>query len=132
MTQEFNGHVGQVAGRDIINQAEKRLWNSSVESLKVERKRCKRKHRWCCISMFMCRLVAIVLIAASSAAIIYHIWKHKLSFHSEDLIILAAWLIVMTVTSYWSALKSRRSYQAARIYAIRLDVIEYILFDRKK
>ena len=41
--QEFHGEVGQVAGRDIINEASQMLWDCETPDLKREFRRCKAK-----------------------------------------------------------------------------------------
>lgn len=42
-TQDFHSAVGQVAGRDIINEASQMLWDCETTELQREYKRCRSK-----------------------------------------------------------------------------------------
>ncbi|WP_153114607.1 hypothetical protein [Rhodocyclus tenuis] len=127
--QEFNGQVGYVAGRDIINVGAQMLWDCDTTELTWELKRCKAKlwqmRRDIFFSIpfwwFLAGVIGSVWLLLSDA------W-----FKIAGQFWMFAWMIgAMAIPSMWLATVRQRKGKMVAYYRERIEIIDTILQDRR-
>lgn len=127
-TQNFHGHVGQVAGGDIINteSGARTLWDESTPVLRGELRRCKAK-------LFDARRRhffnwPLGLVLAAMCAGMWFLLSGN--FASPNAIFwLLGWAALLFTAAYWLDLNRRRTSTQIAFYKQRIEIIELILMD---
>ena len=126
--QEFRGQVGQVAGRDIVNEASQMLWDCETSDLKREFKRCKAKlwqmRRDIFLNIPFFWFVTGVL--GSVWLLLSGTW-----FKIAGQLWMFAWMAgAIMIPSLWLAAIRQRKGKMVAYYRERLEIIDTILQDR--
>ncbi|WP_275760927.1 hypothetical protein [Ralstonia pseudosolanacearum] len=126
--QDFHSPVGQVAGRDIINEASQMLWDCETPDLQREFKRCKAKlwqmRRDIFLNIPFFWFVAGVL--GSAWLVLSGMW-----FKMAGQIWMFAWLVgAMMIPMLWLTAVRQRKGKMIAYYRERIEIIDTILQDR--
>jgi hypothetical protein len=128
MNQEFHGPVEQVAGRDIINAAEEKLWHCQTDDLIFERARCAKK-LWASRIRFVIN-IPLLWMLGGLALMIWGLLSGRVSIVAPDWTLWGIAFGGIIFPSYWLQATRRKEAQAIAIYRERIDLIDFILQDR--
>lgn len=126
--QEFHGEVGQVAGRDIINEASQMLWDCETPDLKREFRRCKAKLWQVRRDIFL-----NVPFFWSVAGMLGSAWLllSGTLFKIAGQLWFFAWMFgAMIIPMLWLGAIRQRKGKMVAYYRERIEIIDTILQDR--
>ncbi|MFZ5659173.1 MAG: hypothetical protein ACOY5C_04870 [Pseudomonadota bacterium] len=125
MDQTFNGPVGQVAGRDIVNVGNQDLRDFGAHELLAERKRCRIKLWGARLKLLGYAGIAVAMMLGIAALYLGNIGR-EMSATSYF-----GGMAVMTILSFMVIWIRQRFGALIALYATRLHVISMILYDSK-
>lgn len=127
-TQDFHSPVGQVAGRDIINEASQMLWDCETAELQIEYKRCRSKLWRAKRDLYMNVPFFWSLLGLASA--VWLLFSGTiLKFTSESWFF--PWLIgALVVPGIWHGSIKKKKAKMIGYYHERIEIIDLILQDR--
>lgn len=134
MSQEFNGPVEQVAGRDIHNYGGGSgggggtLWDNTTEELLQERLRCQAKLRGAWFRQYLnvpaiwtlCGLMLMLWMLLSGRALSVNVW-----------VLWGTAFAGIVAPSFWLQSVQRRERHALSFYRQRIAMIDFIVADRR-
>ncbi|WP_353189552.1 hypothetical protein [Pandoraea pnomenusa] len=125
--QEFYSQVGQVAGRDIINEASEMLWECETPALKREFKRCNAK-LWQMRRAIFLNVPFFWFIAGTMGSVWLLLTGTWFKISTP---VMFAWLVGATLipTAWLTAIRQRKGKMVA-YYRERIEIIDTILQDR--
>ncbi|MCZ8403181.1 hypothetical protein O9570_17140 [Achromobacter xylosoxidans] len=127
--QNFHGHVGQVAGGDIVNAGANSgtLWDDSIPVLQGELRRCKAKLFDARRRHFLNWPLGLTLAALGAG-----MWfLLSGNFANPNAIYwLMGWAAVLLTGTWWLDRNRRGTAMQIAIYKRRIATIEFILQDR--
>lgn len=126
--QEFHGEVGQVAGRDIINEASQMLWDCETPDLERELKRCKAR-LWQMRRDIFLNIPFFWFIAGALCSVWFLLSGAWLKIAGQ--VWFFAWLFgAMIIPMLWLGAIRQRKGKMITYYRERMSIIDTILQDR--
>jgi hypothetical protein len=124
--QHFQGPVGQVAGRDIVNVGITDLWSFDAETLQNELQRCKRK-LWEARSALLLNAPLFGLIATAIGGGALQLWT--VFRMGGSLPLMAIWVLCIAFFGWRLQLIRDRKGKMVRYYRERIEAVDLVLQD---